>query len=376
MEKHRTDQLQFIRFLALIPIMSWHMDMMGYWLLPLNHEARWNGANSSVVLFYILSGMISGYLSYDKDIRFSVKDTLKFVWKKIKKFYPLYLGVTLYSISFTPLLKLVADRSFGEDFRYLTGLLIRNLLLIQSWIRVYPGEYFVFSEVGWFLSTIMFLYLLDVPLRAAATAIRYRARDLRKKHANTYMFGAIIAGLLIVVMVYCYVLRATDVEFTEYVLPIARVGEYMMGIALGYLLYPLLNRSNTGRVVHNSVLYTILELASLVIWVSVLFIPVSIWEFRIVRWLIPNLLVLTIFMLGRGEISRIFRLTPFKYLGDISFEIYLLHSMVIRSITQSNLLGETLNSKPGQASTMLLSLTVTLLLAIFLSHRRFRRVES
>ncbi len=376
MEKHRTDQLQFIRLLALIPIVSWHMEMMGYWLLPLNHDARWNGANSSVVLFFILSGMISGYLSFDKDIRFSIKDSLQFVWKKIKKFYPLYLGVTLYSISFTPLLKLIADRGFGEDFRYLTGLLVRNLLLVQSWVRVYPGEYFVFSEVGWFMSTIMFLYLLDIPLKATVTAIRYRALDSGKKHADTYYLAAVIAGLLILITVYCFLLRSTDVEFTEYVLPIARIGEYMIGIALGYLLYPILNRDNTGRVIYNTALYTVLELASLVIWVAVLFTPVSIWEFRIVRWLIPNLLLLVVFMIGRGGLSRLFRLAPLKYLGDISFEIYLLHSMVIRSITRSNLLGETLDSKLGQAFTMLLSLTVTLMLAMFISRCRFKKGTS
>ena len=53
------------------------------------------------------------------------------------------------------------------------------------------------------------------------------------------------------------------------------------------------------------------------------------WQLEIVRWIIPNLFLVLTFIPGYGMLSRLFRTKLFKVAGDISFECYLIHYIVI-----------------------------------------------
>ena len=68
--------MQFIRFCAFVLICAWHADVYALAWFP-----RDKGAVNAVELFILLSGLASGYSSYSKDIYFTIKDTLLYVWK-------------------------------------------------------------------------------------------------------------------------------------------------------------------------------------------------------------------------------------------------------------------------------------------------------
>ena len=80
MEKTRANQLQFLRFIAFLLICMVHTE---------SYQPSWgpggNGAINAVAFFIILSGAVSGYSSYNKDIECSFKGILLYMWKKIKK---------------------------------------------------------------------------------------------------------------------------------------------------------------------------------------------------------------------------------------------------------------------------------------------------
>ena len=354
--KQETSQLQFLRMMAIMIIFRYHSVIYQFDPFPFNFGIWWNATSSAVVFFFMLSGLVSGYYSYERDIEMSVKESLKYVWKKLCRVYPLYLAVTLYSISFYDIPKLIASKSW-DQLRYLMLLLARHMLLLQSWIKVYPGEFFCFSEVGWFLSTIMFLYLLNIPLRAVATRIK-------KNKRSSVIFASISLGMVIAVYIYSYFLRNTDMEYTINLFPVSRVGEYICGMALGYLLFPLSRKLKENNV--TKTVWTLAEITVLIIWWMWVYIPYAPWQFRIAHWLVPDILLLTVFTIGGGYISRIFRLKPLVYLGDISFEFYLIHSMVLKSYVL-NTGGEATTTLMGTAFSLLLCAGVALLASALVS---------
>ncbi len=364
--KQETSQLQFLRMMAILIIFRYHSVIYQFDPFPFNFGIWWNATSSAVVFFFMLSGLVSGYYSYERDIEMSVKDSLKYVWKKLCKVYPLYLAVTLYSISFYDIPKLIASKSW-DQLRYLMLLLARHILLLQSWVKVYPGEFFCFSEVGWFLSTIMFLYLLNIPLRAVATRIK-------KNRRSSVIFAGIAAGMVIVIYIYSYLLRNTDMEYTINLFPVSRLGEYICGMSLGYLLYPLKNKlkeREDKKLAAQTAVWTLIEAAVLVVWWLWVYIPYEPWMFRIAHWLIPDILLLVVFTAGKGYISRLFRWKPLIYLGDISFEFYLIHSMVLKSYVL-NTGGEATTTLMGTAFSLLLCGGVALLASALVSKVSFK----
>lgn len=159
---NRAEQLQFLRFCVFFVIFSWHADKyVPYWF------PHGDGAINAVVFFFILSGVVTGYSVYDKEVVFSVGATKQYFLKKIKKVYPLYFITTIFAVAYSGLPAYIANCDYQSAMTTFSQL-VKNLLLLQSW---FPSGYYAFNGVGWFLSTIMFLYLLSVPLSACMTGI-------------------------------------------------------------------------------------------------------------------------------------------------------------------------------------------------------------
>lgn len=350
---NRAEQLQFLRFCAFGLIFLWHANAYAFSFFP-----GGNGAANGVVFFILLSGFVSGYSSYNKDILCSGKEVLKYMINKLKKLYPLYFITTIFTISYSGIPSLVASHSFFDVVPIMKQLL-KNLLLIQSW---FPTNYFSFNGVGWFLSTIMFLYLLNIPLRASATKIK------KSKKANVY-FSAIFFISFILIIIYCYLLRNTNMEYTEYVLPASRIGEYICGMALGYLIFNINAKLECRTYIR--ILFSVLEIASLSFWIYEMYVHHEAWQFRIVHWLIPNCFLIIIFGFGKGIISSIFQKRLLKYLGDISFECFLLHQIIIRAYSINSGLGAV--SKLGNLFSILFCLSITVLIASLISKRSIHK---
>ena len=369
MDKKNTTQLQFFRFAMMLPIFYWHAMGSGFNSHPLGFTQLFHVGLDAVSFFFFLSGFISSYHSYDKEVKVTASGICRYVFGKLKRLYPLYLVITLYSLMFYELPEQIAKGMFYEA-RYLISLLIRHLLLIQTWVKVYPGEYFCFSEVGWYLSAIVFLFAINMPLRALGMRIRRACAREDSKLNETAVFSILLIITYLLTVLWNWSFREMDLEFWGNTIPISRAGEYIAGMLLGYILRSVRFDEKAEKIPRLA--YTFIELAAILFWYFWgYYAVVSVWAERIVRWFLSNLILIAVFTPGRGWISELFRKDPLRYPGDISFEFFLIHSMVLKTfiaITDS----ATLVTYRGDLLSMYGCMVLSLMMAALAPQKPFR----
>lgn len=342
----RENQLQFLRFLAFLNVFLAHGEQWLFFPYRTSHSA-----SSAVSFFFILSGLVAGYSLVEKTVIPNVRNVATFLWKKVRKVYPLYFLTTMFAVMFSAIPTLLMACDFVGVRPQLLQL-GKNLLLIQSW---FPGNAHSFNTVGWFLSVLMFLYALSLPFAWLLNKLgtgKYRWILL------TGLFGGIFCGIVF----YCYMTQAYDMSFWHYQFPPARAGEYLLGMTLGFAAKPLKEKLPSGKLW--KYVFTVLEIGVLLFWYYSLSRPGNYWRNNIVSWLIPNLAVLAVFLAGRGWCSDLFRNKNLVYLGDISFECYLLHQLILIRFAVN--LADVSVSVPGKVFVFLFSLLFSVLAAAYL----------
>ena len=348
--KSREDQLQFLRFLAFLNVFITHAEQWLFFPYRASHSA-----SAAVSFFFMLSGVVAGYSLVGKSVVPNVRNIAIFVWKKVRRIYPLYFLTTMFALMFSGIPSLLTEC----DFAGLRSPLIqlgRNLLLIQSW---FPEGGHSYNTVGWFLSVLVFLHALSLPFAWILKKLmdgRYRNMLLPG------LFVAISFGMVF----YCYVTQSLDMSFWHYQFPPARMGEYFLGMILGFCARPTKARIPEGKIWCAG--FTVLEIAVLLFWYYSLSRPGNYWRNYIVSWMMPNILMLAVFLAGWGWVSCLFKRKELVYLGDISFECYLLHQQLLIRFA-INLSGKTA-SLPGNVFIFLFSLLFSILMACYIHGKR------
>lgn len=307
----RQDQLQFMRFLAFLNVFIAHAEVWLFFPYRTSHCAT-----AAVSFFFMLSGMVTGYSFVRKEqLKFTLKAETSFVWKRLRKIYPLYLATTLIAVIRSDLPVSVISGNL-QQLKETGTQLLRNLLMIQAW---FPEGALSFNGASWFLSALVFLYVCSIPLGCLLNR-------LTRSRARYWLFGAAFLGTAFCIVLYSY-LTQSDMFYWHYRLPAARLGEYFLGMIIGYVTTLLRGRISTEH--WRRWLFTAAEIFVLAFWYFSLSRPGNYWRNHNVAWLIPNTLLLTVFSIGGGWISQLFRWKPLVYLGDISFEAYLVHYMLI-----------------------------------------------
>lgn len=342
----KEEQLQFLRFLAFLNVFIAHAEVWLFFPYPASHCSK-----SAVCFFFILSGVLAGYSGFGRQIRVNGKTIVAFMGKKLRKLYPLYFVTMILCVLLSDLPGRVFGGALAEAMPDLWQL-GKNLLLIQSW---FPEGYYSINGVGWFLSTLIFLYLWTLPGQWVLNKI------YQSKYCVLWLTVA-LGGCLFCIAAYCYVTQEYDMEYLQYILPIARLGEYICGMILGFGIRmgkPWLQKWSGKKW-----FFTILEIGALGFWFVSLSRPGNYWRNRIVSWLIPNLGLTAIFLLGFGWVSKCFRWKPLVRLGDVSFECFLIHNIIIIRFLQYN---EGYFTDPaGKAAAFVLCLGLSVLLAMLL----------
>lgn len=317
----RADQLQFLRFCAFLVV---------FW----GHSSYWASGNRNILLglealsfFFIISGFVTGYSAYGKDIHLSFGNVVTDFWKRLLKLYPLYFFTTVFSIVLEPWFsENLALLNYGFIIPRLIQLL-KNLLLLQSWPG---GNLLAYNGVGWFLSTLIFLQLFNVPIASMLNKIN-------KNENNRFIYlGFLFLGAIILIIVYCFAMEKAGktLNYWCYSFPPARLGEYFCGAILGYVIRIIL--CEKPDIKFNRLLLTFLEIAAFIIWTYVVTFNLKEWYAYIIAWLIPNFFGLAVFGLGKGMLSQVFKKKILVMLGNISFECYLLHQIIIRLFVNLN----------------------------------------
>ena len=182
--------LQSLRFIFVMMIFMSHFDyrdIRGF-------DA---GGDCGVAFFFILSGFVCS-LGYGQRIREGAFRYGDFIWKRLKKLYPLHLLCLLFFL-------LVSQTTL--DMKVMT-----NALLLQSWVPD-PEWYFSCNKVSWFLSSLLFCYVVF--------PFVYR-------HLSRYLTLAVLLAYAAI----CWLIPYDQVNAVLYVFPLVRFVDFYLGMLL------------------------------------------------------------------------------------------------------------------------------------------------
>ena len=264
-------------------------------------EMTWAG----VTFFLMASGLLLA-----KKHTFKQLDTsswCRFAWKHAAKLFPLHwLTLALWLVAMAVLGLLV--------IKPLT--LALNATLLHSWSLTH-SIYFSYNKFSWFLSTLLFCYLCYPLLARWFMPLRLRHKTI------------ILAVLAIIDIV---VLAGTD-DYSRtalYVFPPVRLIDFVIGMTLahvcqGFKGFRFLGKSENGT---DGELVAV-ALLSAMIMTSRSYQGLSPWSDAVLWWLpVAVILVVSVCYDRReGFIGRILASRPLQWLGDISFEIFMLQGI-------------------------------------------------
>ena len=268
----------------------------------------WSAGQSGVVFFFLSSAFLLA-MKYPFNT-LTARQYGRFFLNRAARIYPLHWLALALMIVFTLTL-------IGGTVDW--GSAVLNMLLVQSWFPQHDVRYGI-NPVVWFLGVLVFCYLF-YPLLA------YWMRRWRLRYK-------VLLGLAIAVVV-AVILVPLDIPGREIVLncPLSHLPDFIAGMSVCHLNEVLKQRY--PRVGYG--VATCLELSALLllagfIWVNETTTLLKPWEDDLI-WIVPEWLLLLVFAFlnGReGAIGRFLSCRFFQWLGDLSFEVFILQFVVFQ----------------------------------------------
>lgn len=291
-----------------------------------------------VEIFFILSGYMMAYNYSDRIMPANWKYSFQYMISKAKKFYFLHFITLMLMVAYL-------GRNFILHREYPGGLgqfgtdLILNVTLLKSW---YWPSAFSFNGVTWFLSSILFAYLLIPKL------VNLSRQKLKKGGVGLLFTVILVAKIVVDTCVYKMNMNPFPQTISFYTLPAYRFLDFL----IGYLAYLLLgNHEGNKWKTWNISTYQCLVFLGYIISCRVFD---SIWVPG--EFLILTIVLIHSFTLNGGIFDKVFGNRVLVYLGNISFELYIIHNVII------NILGSRIHDKLHLtgAVTMFLLFMITL----------------
>ena len=270
-------------------------------------------ANLFVEFFFVLSGFVFFY-SYESKV-FDKKSLNRFIVGKTFRLFPLHvfmLGILIF-IEFG---KWFAE-SKGLKFNNAAftgpnsvGEIIPNLFLIQAWLG--SSESLSFNHPSWFISILYYIYFICYFLVIAG--------------------GRFLKQIVFVLAVISYVGWSLNNGFVK--------GGVLTGLScffsgcVAYCLYEKNSNIQFGKAVFN-----FLEIGSLIL--GYVIVTSGLDEKHILASLIFCLITI-IFSFERGWLSSVLKIEVIRYLGKLSFSIYMIHAAIIFCLISLAMIGSKL----------------------------------
>ena len=292
MAAQRYDNLQALRGIGAVLILIHHSGATGYVAASLG--------DYGVSFFFMLSGFVLANAYAGRDIRFG-----KFMKGRLVKLYPVYLLTLVLAVALQP----------ARTFSYPLAPVL-DLLMLQSWVPN-PDIYFSGNAVSWFISTLLFCYVMFVP------GMKLRRRSPRTFHC---LSALVLTGYFILVP-FIPEARATSLI---YVFPPMQVPAFLLGI----LAYE----------VHEKVKETVARSAAALQVLCIIAIALQIYFYdRIAEnyalasywWAVDFVTIVAFAVQGerRDFMSRVMDSKVLQRLGEVSFIFYLFHTLIIHVYT-------------------------------------------
>ncbi|MDR2194454.1 MAG: acyltransferase, partial [Treponema sp.] len=324
-------------------------------IIFLHHYSIFNeGGVVSVEYFFILSGFVISF-GYQRKILngYNIKD---FLINRIIKLYPLHILTFFFSFVFTIRAAIISNGNI-----YFKSVIL-NITLLQSFVPK-NDYYFSFNALSWFLSDILFFYLM-FPLLINLLMLLGKVR----------IYNKLMLSFLIL---YSYIFASSIVpeEYTHaifYINPILRIFDFFIGIILFYI-YEKIKQSNilkTNKLLTKKCIPTLIELLSVFILIIAIVFSKNVkqvYRFACYYWVPISILILGFSQVfGEGIFSKILSQKIFTFLGKISFSFYMLHQIMLGLIPP--ILGKLFNININGINSMVrfcVLLSIILLSSIF-----------
>lgn len=276
----------------------------------------------AVVAFFMLSGFVmsAGYWQKISSEQFVFGEYLK---KRIMKVYPVYILSIFFALTYYIIHYLISGganciKSIAATLLYA----IPSLFCVQSFIPI-SEVYFRGNAVAWFLSDIIFFYLIFPWIG------RHIFRSKAKHNICTFivLLLAYVVIMLLIPENWCHPLL--------YINPIFRSFDFIIGMYLYKLFDHLLSLSNKSRChkcLNNCFSYIMMDFA---VW-GTLIIFLAVAEGMNLRytsaifWWIPIALLVLFYSIMESKYSRVSKVL--NYIsggGKYTMEFYLFHVTII-----------------------------------------------
>lgn len=321
------------------------MIVMSHATLPISQACNDYLGEYAVVIFFIISGFVLS-LSYGERLVKEEMSNKKFFLSRIFKLYPLHLFVLAIII---PL-----------DYRL--GLLgpwyqtVAHTFLLQCWIPIHE---FMGGLNGptWFLSDLIIYYFLFKYL--------YRWLMQRKKALPLVIFIIYMMAYIALTMI---IEEDKSADYI-YAAPPFRMIDFCLGILLcrfyrsenGKKVYTLIATKLSSRQAH------LTDIAIILISVGMYYLSIYTnpnFRCAALYWL-PSVVVIFYIIAsdqGKGWLTLLFHKKALLWLGSISFEIFICHSLCLRVI-QSVFIRVFGENNPYWAMNFTLALALTILVS-------------
>lgn len=280
--------LQGLRALAMMGIFLFHSGLLINGTFP-------------VIFFFILSGFVL-YWSYSSSIiQINISKIIFWVKNRMKKMYPIHI------ITFVMSIFIRYDWIMNlSNIEILTSAVL-NIILLQTLVPKYA---YSFNGLSWFLSVIMILYVLALPLIYVINKI-----------------GLVKIEYIIIILLLKYLISIINnyynLQLDLYTSPFYRIFDFILGMLIANMLInkkEYNNKKNTRYTVYEIIIFVVF----FIIYISTFFIKVE----GVVYSIIFTILIYVIAQ-EKGFISKLLKLSILQKLATISFEFYMVHELIL-----------------------------------------------
>jgi peptidoglycan/LPS O-acetylase OafA/YrhL len=342
----RLGALTGIRMVAALAVFNLHVGLPSG--APALLRAVAYSGHDWMTMFFVLSGLILTW-NYDGLLqdRLTVRGLRTYLVARFARIYPMYL-LTLLIVALAQLQSISDARHLVRD-----PIFWLHVFTLQAWSPSLAVSA-AYNPVAWSIGVEFFLYALLPFLLLAFGRIRSRP---------VVLLAIALACIAVVVLATVLFeppgsadLTHTQVAIAVYWLygsPVSRIPDFVLGICLCYLIRHFADRplDSWGRVAQ-----IVGGIATVGIALS-LTTNLSIWSYNAINMIPFALLLVGVVWAPHSVLARFLGSRLMVFLGEISFEFYLLHATII------SLVGRASAGYFGWASSWLISFILSLLAA-------------